>query len=194
MTKIIGLTGGIGSGKTTVATQFKAAGIPIYIADEEAKKMLFRSDIVQKIQKEFGPEVFENNQISRSKLAQLVFKDASKLAMLNAIIHPEVKDDFLVWLQSHQQHPWVIREAAILFESGTYRDCDFIITVIAPLEERIKRVMQRDGVDRATVLARIKHQWTDEQRIALSDFVIDNTTQESTALQVEQILKKLSNI
>ncbi|MFN8275655.1 MAG: dephospho-CoA kinase [Flavobacteriaceae bacterium] len=194
MTKIIGLTGGIGSGKTTVAKQFTEAGIPVYIADEEAKKILYQPEIISQIEATFGDSVLEDNQISRAKLAQVVFNHPEKLALLNSIIHPAVKKHFQQWLNEHQAFPFVVREAAILFESGTYHDCDFIISVIAPVEERISRVMQRDQVDKTAVLARINNQWTDEQRIAKSDFVIENVTPENTKRQVEEILKKLTII
>ncbi len=194
MTKIIGLTGGIGSGKTTVAKQFIAAGIPVYIADDEAKKILQQSEIINQIKNTFGDSVIENQQISRVKLAQLVFNHPEKLKQLNAIVHPAVKEHFQTWLETKQNEPYVIREAAILFESGSYHDCDFIISVVAPIEERIRRVMKRDGVDQSSVLARINNQWTDEQRISQSDFVIENVTTESTQRQVNEILKKLSII
>lgn len=192
MTKIIGLTGGIGSGKTTVAKQFIEAGIPVYIADEQAKKLLHQPEIISQIEATFGDSVLDDNQISRAKLAQVVFNHPEKLALLNSIIHPAVKKHFQQWLNEHQAFPFVVREAAILFESGTYQDCDLIISVIAPVEERITRVMQRDHVDRAAVLVRINNQWTDEQRIAKSDFVIENVTPENTERQVKEILKKLS--
>lgn len=192
MTKIIGLTGGIGSGKTTVAKQFIEAGIPVYIADEQAKKLLHQPEIISQIETTFGDSVLDDNQISRAKLAQVVFNDSEKLALLNSIIHPAVKKHFQHWLNEHQAFPYVVREAAILFESGTYHDCDFIISVIAPVEERISRVMQRDHVDRAAVLVRINNQWTDEQRISKSDFVIENVTPQNTERQVKEILKKLS--
>ncbi|MBS7786735.1 dephospho-CoA kinase [Flavobacterium sp. CYK-55] len=192
MTKIIGLTGGIGSGKTTVAKQFMDAGIPVYIADEEAKKLLDSSDIQSQIKSVFGTEVFEDEKVLRSKLAQLVFNQPQKLKQLNAIIHPAVKEHFLTWLKSKQNEPYVIREAAILFESGTYQDCDLIISVVAPIEDRISRVMKRDHVDRAAVLSRINNQWTDEQRIEKSNFVIENISPENTYKQVSEILKKLT--
>jgi dephospho-CoA kinase len=192
MTKIIGLTGGIGSGKTTVAKQFMGAGIPVYIADDEAKKMLQQPEIITQIKNTFGDSVLENHQISRTKLAQLVFNQPEKLMQLNAIIHPAVKEHFQTWLKSKQSEPYVIREAAILFESGTYQDCDLIISVVAPIEDRIARVMKRDHVDRAAVLARINNQWTDEQRIEKSNFIIENISPENTRKQVSEILKKLT--
>jgi dephospho-CoA kinase len=193
MTKIIGLTGGIGSGKTMVAEYFKSLGIPVYIADEEAKKMMTSNDIINALSNEFGKEILENGILNREKLAQLVFNNPKKLQKLNSIVHPEVKKHFDNWVEKHKNYPFVVKEAAILFESGSYKYCDTIITVNAPLETRLKRVMKRDKTDRESVLKRIENQWTDEQRIAKSNYVIYNLYVESTKKQVDEILKKLKN-
>ncbi|WP_298223004.1 dephospho-CoA kinase [Flavobacterium sp.] len=193
MTKIIGLTGGIGSGKTTIAQYFKSLGIPVYIADDEAKKMLDVPTIQKEIKETFGEVVFENGAISRPKLASVVFENPEKLKVLNGIIHPAVKEHFKDWFVQHSNNPIVIREAAILFESGSYLDCDKIITVVAPLETRIQRVLSRDKTTREAVLNRIKNQWTDEMRIAKSDFVIENNDLSNAKEQVDKILKKLTN-
>lgn len=192
MTKIIGLTGGIGSGKTTISNYFLSLGIPVYIADTESKKLLDHSDINKQIREEFGDSVFENAKVSREKLAQTVFNDKSKLNALNAIIHPAVREHFERWLMDQKDAPIVIKEAAILFESGSYVDCDKIITVITPLENRIERVMLRDNLSRKNVLQRIQNQWTDAQRISKSDYIIENLNSEVARLQADQILKKLS--
>ena len=138
MTKIIGLTGGIGSGKTTIAQYFKSLGVPVYIADDEAKKLLDNPDIQKEIKAVFGEFVFENNTISKEKLASIVFQNPQKLSELNGIIHPAVKKHFQLWVANYQSEPIVIKEAAILFESGSNQDCDKIITVVAPLETRIQ--------------------------------------------------------
>ena len=193
MTKIIGLTGGIGSGKTMVAVYFKSLGIPVYIADEEAKELMTSDDIINALSNEFGNEILENAILNREKLAQLVFNNPKKLQKLNSIVHPEVKKHFDNWVEKHKNYPFVVKEAAILFESGSYKYCDTIITVTAPLETRLQRVMKRDKTDRESVLKRIENQWTDEQRIAKSDYVIDNLSVESTKKQVDEILKKLKN-
>lgn len=191
MTKIIGLTGGIGSGKTTVARYIAAQGIPVYIADEEAKKVMNTPEVRSLVAKTFGDSVIEKGVINRQKLAQLVFNAPEKLQELNNIIHPKVKQDFENWVQKHHNHPFVIKEAAILFESGSYQFCDKIITVTAPENVRIQRVMQRDNVTEDQVLARMQNQWKEDEKIALSDYVIQNVNIEHTKIQVDNILKTL---
>jgi dephospho-CoA kinase len=194
MTKIIGLTGGIGSGKTTIAKHFASLGIPVYIADDEAKKLMDNSEIIAKLQAVFGEEIIENKKIDRKALAQIVFQNPKKLKILNSIIHPAVKKHFTDWLSTYKNHPIIIKEAAILFESGSYKDCDSIITVTSPLEERVNRVMKRDNASRESILDRINYQWTDEQRISKSDYVIINISVNEALKQAEEILKKLNNL
>lgn len=194
MTKIIGLTGGIGSGKSTIAGYFKALGVPIYIADEEARKLMDMPDVIRKVQSLFDENVIENNSLNRKKIAELVFSAPEKLKKLNSIIHPEVKKHFLSWVKAHKEFPFVIKEAAILFESGSYKDCDKIITVTAPQEVRIKRVMSRDKVSREQVLERIENQWPEEKKTAMSDFVIQNTDFVQSKQKVSEILKELNNL
>lgn len=192
MTKIIGLTGGIGSGKTTIANHFMAAGIPVYIADDEARKIMQSVEIIKEIKDLFGNVIFENGILNREKLAQIVFSNPEKLKLLNSIIHPAVKKHFDNWVLDHKKKSFVIYEAAILFESGSYKNCDKIITVTAPFETRIQRVIQRDKTTREQVLKRMNAQWNDDQRIAKSDFVIENQTPEITKLEVGKILKILN--
>ncbi|HEX8013589.1 MAG TPA: dephospho-CoA kinase [Flavobacterium sp.] len=192
MTKIIGLTGGIGSGKTTVANYFKEMGIPVYIADHEAKKIMQSKSIIEEIKSTFGEILFENDFLNRAKLAEIVFNDSNKLSQLNAIIHPAVKKDFQSWLQKNKNHDYVIYEAAILFESGRYKDCDIIITVTAPEEVRIERVLERDKTTREQVLSRMKMQWKDEERISKSNFVIINENLKNAKEEVVKILKILN--
>lgn len=192
MTKVIGLTGGIGSGKTTIGKYFSSLGIPVYIADDEARKIAEQPKVIEQIKNVFGAEILNKGKIDRAKLAQVVFNDSEKLSQLNQIIHPAVGKHFANWLQQHGDFPWVIKEAAILFESGSYKDCDFVITVTAPLQTRISRVMARDKIFRDSILSRIKNQWTDEQRAAKSDFIIQNTDLEEAKKQAIEILKKLS--
>lgn len=194
MTKIIGLTGGIGSGKTTIARLFQAEGIPVYIADEEAKKILDLPETIQKVVSKFGSSIIFDGKIDRKKLAELVFSKAENLKNLNAIIHPMVKVHFDEWVQQNNSFPFVIKEAAILFESGSYKYCDKIITVTASEETRMKRVVSRDNTTIEAVLDRIKNQWTDAQRIEKSDFVIENEDLEVAKMQFRNILKKLKNI
>ncbi|MBC7606117.1 MAG: dephospho-CoA kinase [Burkholderiales bacterium] len=192
MTKIIGLTGGIGSGKSTLAKYFNSKGIPVYISDYEARKITEYPEIIEQIKKLFGAEVTDGNILNRAKLAQLVFNDAEKLEQLNGIIHPEVKKDFQNWLKRHTHHAFVIKEAAVLFESGAYKECDSIITVIAPMQTRIDRVVKRDKISVAQVMERINNQWTDEERLSKSNFVIENDEIKHALRQTDEILKKLT--
>jgi dephospho-CoA kinase len=192
MTKIIGLTGGIGSGKTTIANYFRDAGVPVYIADDEAKKITQSPEILDEIKKKFGDAIFDNSILNREKLSQIVFSDPEKLKLLNSIIHPAVRKNFQEWVLKHDNVPFVIYEAAILFESGSYKNCDSIITVTAPIETRIQRVIQRDNTSRELVLNRINVQWSDEQRLENSDFVIENLEPKTTKLEVDKILKILT--
>jgi len=192
MTKVIGLTGGIGSGKTTIANYFKEMGVPVYIADDGAKRVMQSQNIIQQIKTTFGDSLFENQVLNRSKLAEVVFNNAEKLAKLNAIVHPAVKQDFEFWLQENKNFQYVVYEAAILFESGRYKDCDVIITVTAPEEIRIERVLKRDNTTREQVLSRMKMQWNDEKRISLSNFVINNSNLKIAREEVVKILKILN--
>ncbi|TDD77375.1 dephospho-CoA kinase [Flavobacterium caseinilyticum] len=191
MTKIIGLTGGIGSGKTTVAKYFEDFGIPVYIADDEARKIMQSSEIIIAVKDIFGDTVFENEKLNRAELAKIVFSDSLKLEKLNNIVHPAVKKHFEHWLLQHKNVPYVIYEAAILFESGSYKNCDLIITVTAPVETRIQRVLERDKTTRELISKRMDAQWTDEKRIPKSDFVIENTSIETTKFEIDRILKIL---
>lgn len=191
MTKIIGLTGGIGSGKTTVSKIFEALGIPIYNSDLEAKKIMQLPEIVILLKNNFGNDFFENDIINRTKLADLVFKNPKKLKELNAIVHPFVKKDFLIWVKKNENQKFVIKESAILFESKTNIDCDKIITVVAPLSLRIQRITERDNLDFNEIVKRINIQLSDEKKVENSDFVIENTDLEMTKKQVLKIFEIL---
>jgi dephospho-CoA kinase len=148
-------------------------------------------EVVAEMQTVFGTTIFENGVLNRQQLAAIVFSNPEKLSQLNAIIHPAVKKQFGFWLDQYQSEPFVVYEAAILFESGSYKNCDSIITITAPLEDRITRVMQRDNSTREQVLHRINAQWTDEQRIAKSDFVIENSVAQEAKNSIDEILKIL---
>ncbi|MDD2986744.1 dephospho-CoA kinase [Flavobacterium sp.] len=194
MTKIIGLTGGIGSGKSAVAQLFITHGVPVYIADVEAKKLMQSQTILKKIKIIFGDSVFDDKKINRAKLAAIVFKEPEKLAQLNAIIHPAVHEHFIKWVKKHRDYPYIIKEVAILFETGGEKYCDKVITVVAPASLRLQRVIKRDNATEEAVLARMNNQWTDEQRILKSDFVIENIDFEQTKQEVDEILKVLNNL
>lgn len=194
MTRVVGLTGGIGTGKTTVSQMFAQLGVPVYIADEAARRISTEPKTQEAILSAFGPVVQSApGQVDRKKLAAVVFSDPDKLKRLNALIHPLVAADFNEW-KSRQDAPFVIREAAILFESGSHADCDKVIVVTAPLETRIERVMRRDGVTREEVLARIANQWGEAQKIALSDYVIVNTDLEAANRQIRKIFTELQHL
>ncbi|WP_264563896.1 dephospho-CoA kinase [Flavobacterium sp. N3904] len=191
MTKIIGLTGGIGSGKTTVAKLFSEYGIPVYIADLEARNLMQSDLILKQIHNKFGDSVFINGVLLRDKLSEIVFNDTDKLKQLNEIVHPAVKKHFKNWLADNKNAPYVIYESAILFESGSYNEYDLIINVVAPLEIRIQRVIERDKTTREKVLERVKNQWNDEQKSSKSDFILENTSLEGVKLEIVKILKFL---
>lgn len=193
-TRIIGLTGGIGSGKTAVAHYMQSKGIPVYISDLEAKKVMEFPEIINEISKTFGADLIANdNSLDREKLASIVFNAPDKLKQLNAIVHPAVKKHFENWILQNQKSPIIVKEAAILFESGSYKDCDLIITVSAPLETRIERVLKRDKTTKEKILQRINNQLSDEERISRSQFVIKNENFDDTKKQVDEILNLLKN-
>lgn len=195
--KVIGLTGGIGSGKTTVLNMFQTLGIPVYIADVEAKKLMQTLGIIKyELLANFGELTFKNGQLNTSYLAEIVFEDPKKLKIINQIVHPKVSAHFLQY-KSQLNADYIIFENAILFENGFDNLCDYIITVTAPLEERIKRVQLRDGLDATQILKRVQHQWSDEEKIKKSDFVIENITLDETQKKVleihENLLKYIHN-
>ncbi|TAF08145.1 MAG: dephospho-CoA kinase [Flavobacterium sp.] len=193
MTRIIGLTGGIGSGKSTVANYIASKGIPVYIADEEAKKIMERTDVKHNIQNLFPQSVLnDDNTLNRNKIAEFVFSNPEKLKQLNAIVHPEVKNHFGNWINEHKNVPFIIKEVAILFETGGHKDCDKVILITAPEEVRIERAMKRDNSSKKSVSARIKNQLPEADKIKLSDFVVENTNLETTLLKIDEILKILA--
>ena len=195
MTKIIGLTGGIGSGKSTVANYIASKGIPVYIADEEAKKIMEREDVKQKIQNLFDQSVFNSdNSLNRKKIAELVFNHPEKLKKLNTIVHPEVQLHFKNWVKEHKNYPFIIKEVAILFETGGNKQCDKVILITAPEEQRIERAMKRDNVSKDSILSRIKNQIPESNKIQLSDFVIENIDLQKTLLKIDEILKILAKL
>lgn len=172
--KIIGLTGGIGSGKTTVGKWFAENGIPVYDSDTEAKLLIKENDELRlKISSLLGDEAYEDGVYNRKFVAAQVFANPKLLEKLNEIVHPAVFEHFHNWVKN-QKSEFIIKEAAILFESGSYKDCDLIISVVAKEELRVERVVKRDGLNPKQVQDRIRTQWTDELRMELSDFVINN--------------------
>ena len=186
---VVGLTGGIGSGKSTVAKLFAAyKNTAIYTADEEAKKLMSSSKIIaEKVIVEFGNETYKNGELQRDFLAKIVFQNPEKLAILNSIVHPEVRNHFQNFIHTNQDKLLIIYENAILFESKSNVLCDVIITVFASLSTRIERVMERDHCSKEAVLNRIQNQLSEESKMIQSHYIIINDTLENTKNQVKYI-------
>jgi dephospho-CoA kinase len=183
---IIGLTGGIGSGKTTVAQIFEILGIPVYYADEEAKRIMNEDETIRtKLISLFGNEAYSNGVLNRQHISSIVFKDKEKLHRLNAIVHPVTIADSDRWSQA-QTTPYAIKEAALIFESGSGKQLDYVIGVSAPLELRIQRVVNRDNISKQEVERRIQNQMPEEEKMKLCDFIIFN---DEAQLMIPQVLK-----
>ena len=189
----IGLTGGIGSGKTTVAKIFELLNVPVYYADA-ASKRLYHTDkkLISALKKNFGKDIYTNEILNRTKLAEIVFNDPHKLALLNQLVHPLTIQDAQNWMKL-QTAPYIIKEAALLFETGSASDLDYIIGVNAPLSIRIQRVMERDFITREQVLSRMDQQMDEDIKMSLCEFVITNSEQELLIPQVLSLHEKLKN-
>lgn len=183
----IGITGNIGGGKTTVSKIFELLGIPVLYADDAAKNVMMNDpELIEGIKKEFGAaSYFEDGSLNRKHIAAIVFNDEKQLTKLNSLVHPAVFREFDNWALQIKDAPYVMKEAALLFESDSYKMCDKTIMVTAPLELRIGRVMQRDGMTREEILSRNARQFSEEKKIALADFVIRN---DDTELVIPQVL------
>lgn len=170
----IGITGGIGSGKTFICQLFKALAVPVYNADDEAKKLM-NTDlrIRESLIAAFGEATYKDGILDRAFLAQQIFSDKEKLGLVNGIVHPIVIQAAKDWAEQ-QKARYSLKEAALLFESGSYKDLDYTILVTAPLSVRVKRVMERDGITEEQVMERISKQLTDEEKIKMADFIIIN--------------------
>lgn len=189
----IGITGGIGSGKSTVCSVFELLAVPVYYADDEAKKMLDATDVRKSIITVFGNEVLnEKGGMDRKKISSIVFNDKKKLEQLNAIIHPAVANHFTNWLKQYSSNKYIVKEAAILFESNAYKQVDQVITVVAPTELRIKRAIERDAISKEQVEQRMNYQMSDEEKIKRSQFVIHNDEKQLLIPQILQIHEQLS--
>jgi dephospho-CoA kinase len=187
----IGLTGGIGSGKSTVAKVFETLGIPVYYADDAAKRIMNTdSKLKENLQRQFGEQTYINGELNRPYLASIVFNDAHKLDLLNAMVHPATINDATEWMK-HQRSPYVIKEAALLFESTAKEGLDYIIGVSAPKHLRIKRVMDRDHVSREEILKRMNRQIAEDIKMRLCDFIIINDEQQLVIPQVLQLHENL---
>ena len=191
----VGITGGIGSGKTMVCKIFESLGVPVYYADFHAKRLMETSPVIIKgLTGLFGPSIISRGKIDRKKLAQIIFNDTDVLIAVNNLVHPEVRKNFIDWLKTMSGHDYVIEEAAILFESKAYKLLDFNITVSAPEEMRISRVMVRDNVSRESVISRINNQMTDQEREKLADAIILNDESDLLIPRILQLHNKLLNL
>jgi len=192
--KKIGLTGGIGSGKSFVAELFRRMGVPVFEADAEAKRLQQEdAELIAGMKKLFGEDIYlRDGSLDRKRVAAVAFGDKEKLAQLNALVHPAVRRAFERWLEQHKEMPLVLKEAAILFESGTDKGLDGVIVVSAPVELRIQRVMRRDGISREEVERRMKSQWPEEEKIRRAQHVITNDEKTLLLPQVSALKEKLS--
>jgi dephospho-CoA kinase len=192
----LGVTGGIGSGKTSVCRVFNVLGIPVFSADQEAREIMENEDgIIRRINTITGKNLYKDGSLNRKELATLIFNNNVLLEKVNALVHPVVIDHFIKW-EKEQSSPYVIMEAAILFESGASGYLDKIATIIAPQEERVQRVVQRSGLTKEQVLQRMRNQIDDDERIKLSDYVINNSENDMiipSILKIHELILKITN-
>jgi len=192
--KVIGLTGGIGSGKSTVSRFFEIIGIPVYIADMESKRLTESSPAIRrKLTERFGTKLHADGKLNKSLLASLIFENEENRNYVNSVIHPVVKSNFEQWKALHASSPVLVIEAAILFESGFAGLVDVRVTVTAPEELRIRRVELREGWSRQSILARIQSQLPEEERIRRSDYVIFNDDRQALIPQAERLMERIIN-
>jgi dephospho-CoA kinase len=188
----VGLTGNIGSGKSTICKIFETLGIAVFYSDDEAKKLYFKDNVKETIRNKFGDRVFDTDgNVAFKKLADVIFNDKRLLEFINKLIHPLVNEEYKLWLEKYRFLPFTIYETAILFERNLASKFDKTIVVTCPVEKRIDRVVQRDGISRSSVEQRIKHQMSDEHKIKLADFVIVNDGEHYVIPQVMNIYHQL---
>ncbi|WP_235296024.1 dephospho-CoA kinase [Portibacter marinus] len=191
--KTIGLTGGIGSGKSFIAEIFKILGIQVYNSDINAKLLMSENKQLKNgIIKLLGKKAYHSDgQLNRELIAEKIFKNKSKLEKINNLVHPAVREDFQNFVKKHKKHQYVINEAALFVENGSHKDFDHLITVVAPEEVRIERVMKRDGVNQEEVVERMQNQSSDESKMKVSDHVIFNDASENLFVQISSIHQAL---
>ena len=189
----VGITGGIGSGKSYVSNVFKKLDVPVYSADDAGKRLMLTSENVkQAVSDLFGKQAYIGTELNRKYIANQVFKNKDQLENLNEIIHPAVEQDFVCWCIKQKHKKYILKEAAILFESGSHKQLDKIIVVDAPLEVKIARVMLRDGSSREDVVNRMNNQWPADKIKSLADFIINNGRNILILPQIIEIHKKLT--
>ncbi|MBC7935913.1 MAG: dephospho-CoA kinase [Rhizobacter sp.] len=187
----IGLTGGIGSGKSTVAKVFETLGIPVYYADDVAKRIMTENESVkQQVISNFGEDSYSHDELNRAHIAAAVFNNTDKLNLLNSIVHPVTIADAEIWMQL-QQTPYAVKEAALIFEANAHRQLDYVIGVSSPVELRIRRVMERDGISSQKVQARMDKQMNEEEKMKRCDFIIFNDEKQLLIPQVLALHEKL---
>lgn len=188
----IGLTGSIGSGKSTIAKVFSLLGVPVYLSDIEAKRFLDDHAVVQLIAEKFGVQIINaEGKIDRVQLASIVFNDKTHLKWLNSIIHPMVRRHFFDWVESMKHHPYIIQESAIMLETGFSSYFHKVIVVTCPLEERINRVLSRDKMTRQQIMERMQNQWTEELKVEKADILIDNSDYSLAVPQIISVHEKI---
>jgi dephospho-CoA kinase len=190
----VGVTGGIGTGKSTVCKIFEAIGIPIFYADIEAKKLLETDEVRSFYSSEFGQQVFTRTILDPKKIANLIFSNKEAIQKVNSFVHPLVNKRFESWCNTIHNAPYIIKEAALLFESNLYKQLDYTILTIAPLEVKIERIVKRDGIKKESILERINNQWDDNKKIPLSNITIINDGKQALLPQVIEINEMIKTI
>ncbi len=190
---LVGLTGGIGSGKTTIAKIFEVLGVPVFYSDIEAKKIInHHPEVIKEVKAVFG-DVYDAKGLNSKRIADLVFQDKTTLEKLNSIIHPKVKERFNDWISENKEAAILLKEAAILIETEAYKELDEMILVTAPIKIRIERVIKRDGTTNKKVVERMSSQFSDEKKLTYCNFIINNTDEQLVIPQVIKILEKLKS-
>jgi dephospho-CoA kinase len=191
---IVALTGGIGSGKTTVAKLFETMGCVVYNSDERAKELYNIPEVKKQVIELLGDSAYlPNNKLNKEFISDVIFKDKNKLEKLNAIIHPALAIDFETFVKQQNSESIIIKESALIFETGLYKNFTDIILVVAPLEQKIKRVISRNLISKEEVEKRMHVQWTDEQKLPLANFIISNSDTDAIIPQVLGVLEKLKS-
>ena len=191
----VGITGGIGSGKSIITNVFRNLGVPVYNSDNVAKKII-NTDLNLKKQliNNFGESIYlPNGKINRSLLSKIIFSDRKALEKVNSLVHPAVKQHFIKWMEMKHEYSYILKEAAILFESGTYKNLDAVVTVYSPVNLRISRVVKRNGISREQVISKINNQLSDEEKMKRSDYIIYNDDRLLVVPQVLKLHETLSN-
>ncbi len=189
----IGVTGGIGAGKSTICRVFEILGVPVYNADARARALMDQDEGVRQLLFEaFGQSVFKGSKPDRKAMASLVFNNRDALETINGIVHPAVRSDFLAWLEKNTMAPYIVKEAAILFETGMWKELDGTVLVVAPAGIRAERIMQRDGMSAEEVRKRMENQWPDERKKNLAGIVIENNDRKPVLPVLLELHEKLS--